>query len=125
MLQEVGNLWTKVWILLLSMKFCQGLPNIKLSLEIMRSYSSKTGGDYVMSDAVEKAILPGINIIAQHLLALEEREARQELWLTLVSIVGGLALGSLAIYGFMRRMVTRKAMTMARVPQESVRVDKK
>ena len=100
---------------------CNGLPNIKLSLEIMRSFSSKTGGEYVMSDAVEKALLPGINIMAQHLVALEERETAQEMWLTWLTAVGGVTMGGAFMFLLMRRMVMKRT-PQAGVALESVKV---
>ena len=100
---------------------CDGLPNIKLSLEIMRSFSSKTGGEYVMSDAVEKALLPGINIMAQHLVALEERETAQEMWLTWLTAVGGLTMGGVFMFLLMRRMVMKRT-PRAGAAHENVKV---
>ena len=100
---------------------CNGLPNIKLSLKIMRSFSSRTGGDYVMSNAVEKALLPGINIMAQQLVALEERETAQEMWLTWLTAVGGLTMGGAFMFLLMRRMVSKRS-PRAGVALKSVKV---
>ena len=74
-----------------------------------------------MTDAMEKALLPGINIMAQHLVALEEREAAQEMWLTWVTAVGGLTMGSVIMFLLKRRMVSKGA-PRAGMALESVKV---
>ena len=103
---------------------CNGLPNIKLSLEIMKTFAEKDGGAYIRSDAIEKALIPGIQILAQHLVALEDREKMQEAWLTVVTAIGGLTMGTGFMFFIMRRMIAKKTARPV-PPLESIKVEKK
>ena len=98
------------------------LPNIRLALEVGKSFPSKTGGTYVRSDALQLSILPAIEIIANHLMDMENREKSQEEWLLYIVISNALFLGIWILAIVMRRIVKRGKRKD--VGLESIKVEK-
>ena len=94
-------------LLVFGMDAACSLPNIRLALEVGKSFPSKTGGTYVKSDALQLSILPAIEIIANHLMDMENREKGQEEWLLYIVISNALFVGFWILTIVMRRIVKR------------------
>ena len=48
--------------------------SIHLALDIIKSWEAKNTGDYVKSSVINHAILPGINVIGQHVQTIEKEQ---------------------------------------------------
>ena len=71
----------------------EALPNIHFALDLLSSYNSQNTGEYLRKNTVEKAILPGLRMIGQHLLQVEKDDAAQTVWLKALTSVGGVLVG--------------------------------
>ena len=71
----------------------EALPNIHFALDLLSSYDSQNTGEYLRKNTVEKAILPGLRMIGQHLLQVEKDDAAQTVWLKALTSVCGVLVG--------------------------------
>ena len=56
-------------------------PNIRVALELLNSFESRNTGNYLKDNVMKQAIVPALNLLGQHILALEKREMHV-LWLS-------------------------------------------
>ena len=75
------------------LKVGEALPNIHFALDLLSSYDSQNTGEYLRKNTVEKAILPGLRMIGQHLLQVEKDDAAQTVWLKALTSVCGVLVG--------------------------------
>ena len=83
-------------------------PNIRVALELLNSFESRNTGNYLKDNVMKQAIVPALNLLGQHILALEKRETHQETWLTVVTVFFGSAMGLVVIIFIVKRTVMNR-----------------
>ena len=67
--------------------------SIHLALDIIKGWEAKNTGDYVKSSVINHAILPGINVIGQHVQTIEKKQEMLSTWIRGLAGVFGVAIG--------------------------------
>ena len=67
--------------------------SIHLALDIIKGWEAKNTGDYVKSSVINHAILPGINVIGQHVQTIEKEQEMLSTWIRGLAAVFGVTIG--------------------------------
>ena len=67
--------------------------SIHLALDIIKGWEAKNTGDYIKSSVINHAILPGINVIGQHVQTIEKEQEMQNTWIKGLAALFGVAIG--------------------------------